>query len=206
MSRKTKSLLIFTPIFVLAILFSGLSRSVFMNMPNEDAWIAGLVFQAVIYVVFIIAIYLYGRYNSFTRKKYSTSYTILFISFLIFPVILQIATYIYVVRSNSNKVAQKINNIEKTENKIFSTIKDKIITLTLTIKDKIGALIFVIFILFLMFSYFFGGYKLFTDSSYSTKQLIAGIVFPPYTIYVGADEIFSSKKETKNKKTIEVKR
>lgn len=156
---------------------------------NEDAWLAGIIFDLIFYIIFILSIYSYGKYNSFSKNKYIYSYIFLFISFFVFPVILQIATYIYII-IKENRVIEKINTSKLIiENKINQ--KNKIFE---NIKYKTFSFVYVVFILFMTFSYFFGGYKLFTDKNYSTKHFIAGIVFPPYTIYVGVKETFKENK------------
>lgn len=49
-------------------------------------------------------------------------------------------------------------------------------------------------IAFLGLSYLFGIYKLITDKEYNSKQLIIGIVIPPYPVYVGVSEMFEEEK------------
>ncbi len=48
-------------------------------------------------------------------------------------------------------------------------------------------------LLSLFISYFYGGYQLFTAKQYSSKQLIGGLIFPPYAVYIGIDVFFKEK-------------
>ncbi len=56
-------------------------------------------------------------------------------------------------------------------------------------KNKLGELIAFMIIAILTMMYVFGSYKIITDDeNYHTKDVIVGVVLPPYPIYIGIKE------------------
>ena len=79
------------------------------------------------------------------------------------------------------------------------------------IKDFTGQLLAILFAGYLIITYFYGLYALVVKDTYSKKELIIGMALPPYPIYVGAKEVYTtlsnedkiSKRKTKRKYTLD---
>lgn len=73
---------------------------------------------------------------------------------------------------------------------------------------KFKSLVPIITVLSLLAFYTKGMYFLFTDDKhYDTKFLVLGLVFPPYSIYVGAKEsVITREAKTKTKKPLELRK
>lgn len=62
-------------------------------------------------------------------------------------------------------------------------------------KETIVNILTTLIIGIFTFSYFYGAYQLFTNKHYSSKQLIGGIIVPPYAIYVGISDLLNKDKD-----------
>lgn len=69
-------------------------------------------------------------------------------------------------------------------------------------KDNILKLALYIVFIFFTCMYLYGAIQLLSNKNYSGLQTAIGIIFAPYTIFVGIDELTASKQQ----KEIEVKK
>lgn len=71
------------------------------------------------------------------------------------------------------------------------------------IKEKVIILFGIVVFCFIITSYFYGGYKIISEKYYSSKQLVIGLIFPPYTVYIGIDEFFKEERVHKIEPKVE---
>ncbi len=69
-------------------------------------------------------------------------------------------------------------------------------------KDTIVSIFIGVLFSFLASMYVYGGYKLFTDKEYDAKNMVAGFIVPPYTIYIGIYELFDDEPIKKKRKIL----
>lgn len=56
--------------------------------------------------------------------------------------------------------------------------------------DTLSAIVVIITIGTMVVTYVYGMYNLISNDNYSAKQLIIGGALPPYSMYVGGDELY----------------
>jgi uncharacterized protein YacL len=144
----------------------------------------------VLYVFFAMIILKYGRLHNFTKKNYKIIFSMFITSFLLFPIVLQLLTFVYCLRIDNKSDINEIIFEEKENN----------------LKDKTIGLITGIIIAFIISMYFYGGYKIFNDKEYTAKHMVLGFIIPPYTVYIGVKELLTDDRlAIKDKKILKTK-
>lgn len=119
--------------------------------------------------------------------------------FSILSIIIPFTIYLVLVIGLIHKSKNKDDAIQINQDDNIETNK---------LKSFFANTISTVILIYLFISYLYGGYKLIKDDSYTSKQMILGIIIPPYTIYIGISEMFSKEKKEvmlKDKKSTEAK-
>lgn len=159
--------------FIIFFCIALFTNQVVHHIPNmtTEILIIYYLINLVFYLIFAFIIYVYLKNRLFSSGKKKLIFSVFAVSFFLFPIVLQIATFIIcLIDKNESDEGNKV-------------------------KSFIANAISIIVLIYLFISYLYGGYKLIKDDSYSSKQMILGIVIPPYTIYIGISEMFSDGKK-----------
>lgn len=158
---------------------------------RSDEYLIAKIIEAL-----ILSIIFYFRVKDGQIKKFDKVAGYIF---TILSIIIPFTIYLVLVLGLIHKSKNKDDAIQINQDDSIETNK---------VKSFIANAISIIVLIYLFISYLYGGYKLIKDDSYSSKQMIIGIVIPPYTIYIGISEMFSDEKKEdtqKDKKSVEVK-
>lgn len=181
---KRKGVVLFTFYFILFFVINLLLKEMAKNTYSGELFVILSLILILIYIIFGVAVHYYAKNNSFSREKRNLSFFWLALSLFIFPVIIQIGLYIYMFKREVSYI------VPKKEPKNYH------------LKEKFISIVSIVAFIFIVLSYFYGGYKIIGEKYYTSKHLIIGLIFPPYTIYVGVEEFFKDepvKREEKSK-------
>ena len=157
------------------ILLSYITQVFIVNLDNGtlERFIIFVLVNVILYILYSYIILKFAKENLFTKKSSFLIFTLLVISFIVFPMIFQVMVWISCLVIASY-------NIEKGDS-MSSNGK---------MSDSLSVVFGVIVTLFIMITYSYGGYKLIADEKYSKFELIVGFVLPPYPVYIGTKELY----------------
>jgi len=158
------------------ILLSYVSQALILNLDNGtvDRFIIFVLGNVILYILYTYIILKFAKENLLTKKSLFLIFTLLIISFIVFPMIFQIIVWIScLVLANSN-----------TENIKGDDMLGK------KVSDSLMGIAGIVLAIFLTITYCYGGYKLLVDENYSKLQVVIGFIIPPYPVYVGTKEIY----------------